>query len=438
MNKLALCKFILLLMPILCAGISVPAAADSEIDATIDAAIDSRAPEHHVLVMLHLPPLHFRPDANYASGYGDGHGRHARRRIAAELARAYGLRLVGDWPMPLLGVDCFVMQVPASESPSRVATLLEHDARTEWAQPMGVFHMLGHNDPLYPVQPSAKYWHLADLHTVTTGRAVRVAVIDSGVDDGHPDLLGQVALRENFIDGNPYAREAHGTAVAGIIAARADNGIGISGVAPNARLMALRACWQESADSTDTTRCSSFTLAKALHFAIMHEALVINLSLTGPSDRLLQRLLDVALARGIKVIGAIDPDSPGGGFPASYPGVWAVAGALPKGDGINVATNALTAPGNDIPTTLPGGRWGFVSGSSYAAAHVAGLAALLTELQRSLTPSQVRARLLASAPEPIALRMAGTINTCALVTWAAGTCPCLCAATHALATNQRP
>jgi len=241
-------------------------------------------------------------------------------------------------------------------------------------------------------------------------------------------------LRENFIDGNSYAKEVHGTAVAGIIAARADNGIGISGVAPNARLIALRACWQESVDASDATRCSSFTLAKALQFAITHQALVINLSLTGPSDRLLQRLLDVALAHGIKVIGAIDPDSPDGGFPASYPGVWAVADALPKSGG----TNALTAPGHDVPTTLPGGRWGFVSGSSYAAAHVAGLAALLTELQHSLTPSQVRAQLLVSAPEPIALRMAGTINTCALVTWAAGTCPCLCATTHALATTRLP
>ena len=431
MSKFAICKFGLALMLILlCAGISDRAVADSE----VDAAIDSRAPERHVLVMLHLPPLHFRPDANYAGGYGEDHGRPARHRIAAELARAHGLRLVGDWPMPLLGVDCFVMQVPAGESPSRIATLLAHDARTKWVQPMGVFHALGHNDPLYPVQPSAKYWHLAELHTVTTGRAVRVAVVDSGVDDGHPDLLGQVALRENFIDGNPYANEAHGTAVAGIIAARADNGIGISGVAPNARVMALRACWQESADSIEVTRCSSFTLAKALHFAIMHGAQVINLSLTGPSDRLLERLLDVALARGITVIGAIDPDSPGSGFPASYPGVWAVADAGPNGD----RTNVLTAPGHDVPTTLPGGRWGFVSGSSYAAAHVAGLAALLTELRQSLAPSQVRAKLLASAPEPTALRMAGTINTCALVTWAAGTCPCLCATSHALATTQLP
>jgi subtilisin family serine protease len=64
-----------------------------------------------------------------------------------------------------------------------------------------------------------------------------VAVVDSGVDAEHPDLAGQLALRRNFVDAVPDAAEAHGTAVAGIIAARADNGIGIAGVAPGAR------CW---------------------------------------------------------------------------------------------------------------------------------------------------------------------------------------------------
>jgi subtilisin family serine protease len=160
--------------------------------------------------------------------------------------------------------------------------------------------------------------------------------------------------------------------VAGIIAARADNGIGIVGVAPNVRLFALRACWEETEQAT---LCTSLTLAMALHDAIEHSADVINLSLSGPSDRLLVKLIDTALARHITVVGALDGDLPDGGFPASHAGVIAVADAADP----SAAGRALLAPGRDVPTTLPGGRWNLVSGSSYAAAHVTGLFALLRE-----------------------------------------------------------
>src|SRR6185295_8428623 len=137
--------------------------------------------------------------------------------------------------------------------------------RVESAQPINVFHTLGHNDPLYPLQPGARQWRLAELHEVATGRNAIVAQIDTGVELDHPDLRGQVALARNFVDGSDWAGEAHGTAVAGIIAARADNGIGIAGVAPQAVLMALRACWQ--AGDRGAASCNSFTLAKALQFA---------------------------------------------------------------------------------------------------------------------------------------------------------------------------
>ena len=163
------------------------------------------------------------------------------------------------------------------------------------------------------------------------------------------------------------------TEVAGIIAARADNHVGIVGVAPHARLLALRACWQASAHAT---LCTSLGLARALDFAIAHDAQVINLSLSGAPDLLLGKLLDVALRRGITVVAATDRALPRGGFPAAHPGVIAVAdegsGAVPSG--------TLLAPGSDIPTTGPPARWYFVSGPSYAAAHVSGLLALLREV----------------------------------------------------------
>ena len=376
-----------------------------------------------ILVMLRIPPAHFHPDANYGGGYDAQSGRAARRRLASELAAAHGLVVESDWPMASLGIDCFLMRAPNEDALPAALDALAHDSRSAWAQPLHTFHSLAHNDPLFALQPAATAWHLAALHTVTTGRHVSVAQLDSGVELSHPDLAGQISIAENFVDASPYTAEAHGTAVAGIIAARADNGIGIAGVAPGARLMALRACWQVNASAT----CNSFTLAKAFQFALDRGATVINLSLTGPEDKLLHLLLDAAAQRGVTVVGAVDPQAAGGGFPASHPGVIAVR-TDDAGDA-NEAGNSVSAPGRDVPTTLPQGRWGFVDGTSFAAAHVTGLIALLQQLSPSLGPDQMRALLtIASGGESVTGKASHAIDTCAVVARAAGTCSCKCGA----------
>lgn len=400
----------------------------------------SRDPgEHTLLVMLRLPAPHFRPDASYGGRYIDDSGRASRRRRAEELARQHGLALVDDWPMPVLGLDCYVMRYPEQESPERIIAKLARDPQVEWAQPVASFDGMAaatpaqpaEGDALYPVQPAGRYWHVAELHRETTGRDIKVAVVDSGIDAGHPDLQGQLAVNANFVDGGATPAENHGTAVAGIIAARAGNG-GIVGVAPQARLMGLRACWQRP---DLATRCNSFTLGKAINYAILNGAQVINLSLAGPPDRLLDRLLDVALERGIGVVGAIDAKADGPAFPASHRGVLAVAsqpagGKAAPAAGANQAAPvgadgdpALLAPGNDIPTTAPGGRWSFVSGSSYAAAHVSGMLALMAQLQPKATPAQLR-RLLQPGDAPNAVK----IDACATISRLLRHCGCSCAA----------
>lgn len=338
---------------------------------------DAAEAERQVLVLLRLPAEHFRGGSSYGGSYGDGATQAARQRIAGRIARDHGLSMVTDWPMPLVGVDCFVMQVPAGRSAAAVAETLARDRAVAWAEPMQVYRALAAkpratfppNDPLFRLQPAASAWRLAELRGVATGRDVRVAVIDSAVDAAHPDLAGQISARQDFVAGRPASAERHGTAVAGVIAAVADNQLGVAGVAPGARLMALRACWQREADETF---CDTLSLAKALHFAVERGAQVINLSLGGPPNVLLGRLIDAATARGVVVVGAVDPALAGGGFPASHRGVVAVASeGGPPG--------SYAAPGRDIPTTQPGGTFGLVSGSSYAAAHVSGLMALVRE-----------------------------------------------------------
>lgn len=375
--------------------------------------------KRRLLVMLHLPTPHFRPDVSYSGGYANDVSRTARRRIAEELARAHGLKLLEDWPMPVLNVDCFVMEETEATSEAQMMELLGKDARVAWVQTINTFDAQAKNDPLFPVQPVNKYWQLDDVRKIATGRNVVVAVIDSGVEIKHPDLAGQITLNQNFIDGNPYVGETHGTGVAGVIAARAGNGIGIEGIAPDTHVMALRACWQEPENKT---RCNSFTLGKALNFALTQGVQVINMSLSGPPDRLLKQLLDAAISRNIKIVGAMDPKRADGGFPASHPGVFAVADSKTT----QLASDILVAPGRDIPTTAPGARWNFVSGSSYSAAHISGMMALLSELKPSASLAQVRADLVVNPVNQSDANISGQVNLCATLHRVTHKCACSC------------
>jgi subtilisin family serine protease len=372
---------------------------------------EAPAQDRQILVMTRLPPAHFQLNSGYGGSYGSTQSRTASRHIAERIARDHGLSLIDDWPMPLIGLNCFVMVVPANQTVEDAVKAVSSDKEVALAEPMQVYETKGapaaYNDKLFAAQPDAKAWHLAKLHEIATGRGVNVAVIDSGIDNKHPDLAGQVSVAMNFISGTSYLAENHGTAVAGIIAAKAGNGIGIVGVAPGARLMALRACSQSSANAN----CDTLSLAKALSFAIDRKANIINLSLAGPRGEVLGRLLDVALSRNMSVVAAFDPRLPDGGFPASHQGVVAVADE----DLARSPRGVYNAPGRDVITTQPGGKWSLVNGNSFAAAHVSGLLALM-----KAKPGRAKASLVAARTD------GGPINACASLTGTTGACDCAC------------
>jgi hypothetical protein len=397
-------------------ALGVASASTLAVDAPLPVAPAPSAASapRQVLVMLRSPPAHARVDGNYGgAGYGDAARAQSQARVGARLAAAHGLTVVTLWAMPALGMDCIVLALPPEASLDASIVALQAHAEVAWAQPMNEFHAQGHVDPLYALQPVAAQWHLDDLHAVATGRHVHVAIIDSGVDDTHPDLAQAVQARANFVDGQAWVAELHGTAVAGLVAARADNGIGMVGIAPDAQLYALRACWEVSASQT---LCNSLSLAKALSFAIERRAEVINMSLSGPTDLLLGRLIDVALAHRQQVVAAVDARAAGGGFPAAHPGVIAVVDAA-SGTALGSGADAWSAPARDLPTTVPGGGWRLVTGTSFAAGEVSGLLAVMDEAQAAYA-----ARTPASALRLVRLP-GGGIDACASLLRAAEPSP---------------
>lgn len=397
-----------------------PAFTQQPMAATAPAADAGR----QILVMLKMASPHFRPGGSYGGSYGDTTAMAARRRLAAGIARRNRLELLDGWPMPLIGVDCYVMRVPDGMTVDAAITQVSRERGVAWSQPLQVYQARGSpggaalNDPLFRAEPAAAAWRLADLHRIATGRGISVAIIDSKVDVAHPDLAGQFIANLDFVDRRATASEAHGTGVAGIVGAKAGNGIGIAGIAPDARMMALRACWQTAAGPT---LCNSLSLARALEFAIEHNAGVINLSLAGPADPLLGRLVGMAIARNISVVAAFDPSLPAGGFPASLPGVIAVADESLQ----PLPARVYGAPGRDVPTTQPGGKWYLVNGSSYAVAHVSGLIALVRE-------SGGRA-----VRVTLARVSGGAIDACASLLKTSPGCDCSCAIDRRLAGVRR-
>lgn len=325
------------------------------------------------------------------------------RRDARAIAREYALQAGEDWPIKSLGVYCVVYRLGEDADADALLGELAADERVESAQLLQRFHTLaggatGYNDPYARLQHALTAMRVREAHRYARGDGVRVALIDTGVDERHEDLAGRIAATRDFVERPGGGSRHHGTAVAAVIAAADNNGAGMVGVAPAARLTVLRACWGE--DDPDAAVCNSFTLAKALDAVVSSRPDIVNMSLVGPSDRLLERVLERVLAAGIVVVAAAPPATEGAParFPADASGVLKVASVPPAPGGAGGAKHApgeapLHAPGERVLTALPGNAYDFRSGSSLAAAHVTGIAALLLERVPTLSVERLRAAL---------------------------------------------
>lgn len=223
---------------------------------------------------------------------------------------------------------------------------------------------------------------------------ILVAVLDTGVDPLHPDLAGRVATGYDFIDGDgdPGDVNGHGTHVAGVIAARGDDGGGAAGVAWRARILPVKVL-----DDQGYGRYSQ--VIAGLRYAADNGAAVINLSLGGGApSQALQEAVDYAISRGAVVVAAAGNEALDSlSYPAACEGVIGV-GATDEEDRTTAFSNRgegldLVAPGTSILSDSPGGGYAYMSGTSTAAPQVSGAVALLRSRFPDLGPSDAAQRL---------------------------------------------
>jgi subtilisin family serine protease/flagellar hook assembly protein FlgD len=228
------------------------------------------------------------------------------------------------------------------------------------------------------------------------GSAVRIAVVDSGVDVGHPDLVGKVAAAYNAVTGGSDVHDVvgHGTGTASVAAAATGNGEGIAGAGRDASIMAVKV-----ADVTG--RIFTDDLARGIVWATDHGADVVNLSLGGPtSDPLERAAVAYAVAHDVLVVAAAGNEgSKIRQYPGALPEVLAVGATTASGSSRAAFSSFgpwvdLAAPGRSVVAATPGGGYEAADGTSYSAPLVSGAAALLAAYRPGRTASQLAQALL--------------------------------------------
>ena len=281
------------------------------------------------------------------------------------------------------------------------------------------------NDPLLPQQ-----WYAAQNRSFDAWSeppplaAVRVAVIDSGVDGTHPELRGRIVAAKSFVKGSATVdTQGHGTFVAGLIAARTNDGIGIAGLAPPAQLVIAKVVGAQGSIPVEAE-------ARAVRWAVAKGARVINMSLSGPRDptnpsrdtysKLEADAVAYAVSKGVLVVAAVGNSDqspaqpwPYASWPAALPHVLGVSaltrrGGVPAFSNRDPQFNDIAAPGEDILSTLPLGltamnpecrdqgystcgpdEYRSAEGTSFATPQVTAAAAMLIATSPGLAPDQV-------------------------------------------------
>lgn len=336
--------------------------------------------------------------------------------------------------------DIIVTDVPEGETVESFVESLEAQPSIEYAQPNYVYTLERTvNDPFIGNQ-----WHLNKIgafnawDTTMGSSDIKVAVIDTGIDLVHQDFAGQIAAQTDVVDNDGSAQDdnGHGTHVAGIIAAKADNGIGVAGVAPGVKLIAVDVFGFYLNDQTLTLEFGALTseVIEGIQYARAQGADVINMSLGGSDyDQAFENTVNAAVSAGVVVVAAAGNNSSGGTTDAHYPSDFESCISVIATDQSDLKAGFsnygpkkdIAAPGVGIYSTYPN-TYQFMNGTSMASPVVAGVVALMLSVNPSLTVGEVKSILYSTAVDlgttgPDDYYGNGRVNAQAAVAAAAGT-----------------
>ena len=302
-------------------------------------------------------------------------------------ARRLGLTSIGSQNLSLSGGRLIHFRLAGGQQVPDAVRALEAE-KIGIAQPNYVFrlqqdaHAAAAPSKGDPAQYVVDKLHLLDAHGIASGTNVSIAVIDSLVDTAHPDLIGSIAGQFDAVTTADKPDE-HGTGMTSAIVAHRK----LLGIAPRARILAIHAF---SPDAQHPQQATTQNIIAGIDWAIAKGARIINMSFAGPYDPMLQLALKKAHDKGVVLIAAagnLGPQSPPL-YPAADENVIAVT-AVDENDALLPQANqgphiALAAPGVNVLEAAPRSTYNFTTGTSVAAAHVSGVAALILERNPSI------------------------------------------------------
>ena len=311
----------------------------------------------------------------------------------AELTRItqqLGLRIITSDTLTPLGRKVIRLELPPGLSVRNAIRRLEANRLVSVAAPNYQFSLM-QTAAAISKGDAAQYMlatlHLDKAHAIATGKGVTIALINSEVDRQHTELQGAIPEELNTLDVEEPPH-SHGTAMAGAMVSH-DR---LLGVAPGARILAVRAFHETNSTSEGTT----ISILKGIEWAVSQGARVINMSFAGPRDPSLERALKAAHDKGVVLIAAAGNAGPKS--PPLYPGADSNVIAVTATDvhdhlfrGANQGPQvSVAAPGVEILAPAPEETYQMSTGTSIATAHVSGVVALMLELDPTLKPDDVR------------------------------------------------
>jgi hypothetical protein len=325
---------------------------------------------------------------------------NASRLAIAQLARRFNLTQLETQRFDLIGGTFYRWRIGGRRTVPAVTNALRGQSIVAAVQPNHLFvlqdEMVSSTATLHgdPAQYVLSKLEIEQAHQFATGKSVLLAVIDSAIDGNHPDLAHSIVKNFDALGGKADP-QPHGTEMAGAIAAHGK----LLGIAPGVELLAARAF-----DNTPgKARGTSFNIFKCLEWATDNGARVINMSFAGPADPTLHRMVAAAYAKDVVLIAAAGNKGPAAApaYPGADPDVIAVTATDADDQPFKLANHgkyiAVAAPGVEILAVAPDATYQTTTGTSVAAAHVSGIAALLLQRDPALKPAQIRAILTATA-----------------------------------------